>query len=93
MYKLKIRTLAQQDIQNIIDYYDEINSKITDRFLNMLFTELEIIKENPLIFAIKYRKTRVSYLKKFPFGIHFKITNKTIHILAIMHTSKNPRNF
>ena len=90
MYNLKIRTLAQQDIQEIIDYHDKINAKITNHFLNNLFTKLETIQTTPLIFSEKYKKTRVAYLKKFPFGIHFLIDNKTIHILAIIHTSRNP---
>ena len=36
MYKLKIRTLAQQDVQEIINYYDIINQNITNRFLEKL---------------------------------------------------------
>ena len=58
MYNLKIRTLAQQDIQEIIDYYDKINVKITNLFLDNLFTKLETIQAIPLIFPIKYKKNK-----------------------------------
>ena len=55
MPRLKIRLLAQQDVQEIVDYYDAINPEITNRFLEKLFSELEIIKQNPEIFAKKYQ--------------------------------------
>jgi plasmid stabilization system protein ParE len=91
MNLLKIRFHARNDIQEIVTYFDEINPKITDSFLKDLFDELEIIKENPLIFVVKYKETRVRYLKRFSYGIHYVFTNKTVHILAIFHTSRNPK--
>jgi len=90
MYNLRIRTLARQDIQDTINYYDKINPKITDRLLNELFAEFKLIKTNPYIYSEKYKTTRVAYLKKFPFGIHFIVTDKNIDILAVLHTGRNP---
>ena len=53
MYQLHIRQLAKEDIQDIIDFYDENASKlITDRFLESLFINLEYIKSNPKSFQI-----------------------------------------
>ncbi len=91
MNLLKIRLLAKNDIQEITTYFDEINPKITDSFLADLFNEFEIIRENPQIFTIKYRETRVRYLKRFSYGIHFVFTSKTVQILAVFHTSRNPK--
>ncbi len=59
MFKLNIRLLAMQDIQETLDYYDEISFKITDKFLDQLYEEFDSIISNPNSFQIKYRKTRV----------------------------------
>ncbi len=91
MYELRIRTLAQQDVQEIIDYYDSINPSLTEQFLNILFNKIETIKTNPLLFSKKYKETRMSYLRKFPFNIYYQINNENIDILAITHTSRNPK--
>jgi len=63
MFTINIRLLAKQDIQEVVNYYDDISTKFT----------------------------RVSYLKNFPFGIHFLIQVNSIEILAIIHTDKNPK--
>jgi len=41
MYNLRIRTLAQQDVQEIIDYYDSINFRLTERFLKKLYFQID----------------------------------------------------
>ncbi|WP_083139797.1 type II toxin-antitoxin system RelE/ParE family toxin [Polaribacter reichenbachii] len=79
-------------MQGIVDYYDEnASSYVTDKFLESLYAEFDFIKMKPNSFQIKYRDSRVRYLKSFPFGIHYRIKNKTIiEILAVLHTSRNP---
>ena len=95
MYQLQIRKLAKKDIQDIVDYYDENASTfVTDRFLENLFTEFEYIKSKPKSFQVKFKNTRVSYLKSFSFGIHYRIKeNSKIEILAILHTSRSPKTW
>lgn len=92
MYQLKIHRLAQDDIYQIIDYYGDVADYSTDAFIKDLFSAFETIRKNPFLFQLKYRNTRVCYLKKFPFGIHYQINNagKTVEILAVLHMSRNP---
>ena len=95
MFQLQIRELAKVDIQEIIDFYNEnTSSLITDKFIENLFIELEFIKNNPTSFQIKYKKSRVRYIKNFPFGIHYRIKeNFVVEILAVLHTSRNPKTW
>ncbi len=90
MLQLHIRVLAREDIQQVVDYYDEKSAHITDKFLNSLYTEFDIIVDNPALFQVKYRKTRVRYIKGFPYGIHYILKEQTIEVLAVLHTSRNP---
>lgn len=91
MFQLYIRKLAQQDIQEAVDYYDEKSTQIADKFLEHLYAEFETITTNPELFQEKYKKTRVRYLKTFPFGFHYIIKSSTIEVLAVLHTSRNPK--
>ena len=93
MFNLEIRSLARGDIQEIVDYYDKVASSLADRFLDELFAGLELLQQQPELFQIKYRKTRVKYLKQFPFGIHYMIESKAVVILAIIHTRRDPKNW
>lgn len=91
MSSLQIRTHAQLDIQEIVDYYDGISSVITDKFLDQLYQSLDFLAEHPKNFQVKYRNTRVYYLKDFPFGIHYLESNDLVVVLAVLHTSRNPK--
>ena len=90
MFVLNIRITAKDDIQQIVDYYDEINKNISDVFLEELFTNLDHIRSNPFAFQKKYKNIRVCYLKSFSFGIHYRVIEKVIEVLAVLHTSRNP---
>ena len=90
MFLFHIRVLASEDIQQIVAYYEEKLLYATDRFLENLYIELDVIKENPELFQRKYRHTRVRYIKGFPYGIHYILNEKIIEILAVLHTSRNP---
>jgi len=91
MFQLNIRVLAKEDIQQIVEYYEEKAPYALDGFLQILYAEFDVIKKNPGIFSKKYRSTRVRYLKKFPYGIHYILKGNTVDILAILHTSRNPK--
>ena len=86
MFLFHIRVLASEDIQQIVAYYEEKLLYATDRFLENLYIELDVIKENPELFQRKYRHTRVRYIKGFPYGIHYILNEKIIEILAVLHT-------
>lgn len=92
MFLLRIRILAQEDANEIFEYYDNINSTLAIRFLNSLYSELDAIAENPEIFQYKYKNIRVRYLQKFPFGIHYRLVDKEIiEILSFIHASRDPK--
>jgi toxin ParE1/3/4 len=90
MFQLHIRLLAREDIQIAVNYYEEKASHITDAFLESLYLEFDVISSNPELFQQKYRKTRVRYIKGFPYGIHYIIKEQKIEVLAVLHTSRNP---
>ena len=91
MSTLQIRTHAQLDIQEIVDYFDDISVAITDKFLNQLYQSLDYLAKNPKKNQVKYRNTRVYYIKGFPFGIHYLEKGDQVIILAVLHTSRNPK--
>ncbi len=51
------------------------------------------IQKNPLKIQIRYEQIRVSFLKKFPYGIHFNVTENIILIIAVFHTAVDPKKW
>ena len=90
MANFSTRPLAQQDIQEVVDYYDDINPKLADSFLVELEQCYNKIKQIPEGFQKRLGNIRTAFLKNFPFGVYYKIYGGKIVVIAILHTSKNP---
>ena len=92
MYKLVFQPLAFKDIQEITNYYDLISPQLSNSFLNELEKAKDHIEKMPESSSLKYDKIRVVYLKRFRYGVYFKIypNLKIVNIIAIMHTSRHP---
>ncbi|NOX84588.1 MAG: type II toxin-antitoxin system RelE/ParE family toxin [Chlorobi bacterium] len=90
MHSLSIRPAAKNDIQDIVDYYDNLSPKLTDNFLNELDTCIEDIRKMPKAYQKRFHEIRVIFLKRFPFGVFYKMYGKKVVVIAVLHTSRNP---
>ena len=88
-YNLKIDEQARKDLQNSSQYYKEILTPLSEKFKLELRKEFKQIKRNPLVFQERYKGVRIAFLKKFPFGVHFKVFDNQIEVIKILHTKQN----
>ena len=89
-YQIIYHTDAENEIKNAKKYYKEQQAGLEKRFALAVKETITYIIENPLLFEVKYRNTRVAFTKVFPFGVHYHFDdNNIITILTILHTSKN----
>lgn len=92
-YEIIIDPLASIDINKSIDWYNNTKKQLGNSFFLKVQETIKHVKENPYSFIIRYKNTRTAPIKKFPFMVHYTIdeNNKTIPILAVLHTSRNPK--
>ncbi|MCF2496142.1 type II toxin-antitoxin system RelE/ParE family toxin [Dyadobacter chenhuakuii] len=95
MYKPVILPLAKQDIQDAAIWYNEQQADLGKRFLRFVRSKVKRISENPQLYPARYSDVRTAVLDVFPFMIHFQVNEKerTILIIAVLHTSLNPENW
>ncbi|MCF8427959.1 MAG: type II toxin-antitoxin system RelE/ParE family toxin [Bacteroidia bacterium] len=93
-YKIILEPGAFSDIQESIDYYNKKQIGLGKRFHQIVKSSFDAIKISPY-YQIRYSNVRCFYTKPFPFLIHFSLNEqaKIIHILAVLHTSKDPKNW
>jgi len=96
-YNLKIVHLpaVRDDILEAVEYYKNISPELAAQFLSRIREAKEYISHSPVGFQIKYKNVRTLMLKQFPYHIHFIVDNThgLIVILAIIHASKNPKDY
>lgn len=95
MYKLTLLPLAKEDIKQAAKWYNEKQRGLGKRFIKEVRKSVSYIKQNPKLYNIRYEQTRTSVLNVFPFMIHYYLEDETntILIVAVLHTSRNPKNW
>lgn len=77
-----------EDYYNGMNRYDKISENLADKFYDLFWSTMHIVKENPLIFQIRYRNIRIAFTPTFPYGIHFIVENNLITIYKVLHTKR-----
>jgi mRNA-degrading endonuclease RelE of RelBE toxin-antitoxin system len=92
-YMVKIDPDALNDIQMITNWYNEQQKGLGGRFQKTTIQQINSLKKDPHIYAIRYNEIRCMSIKKFPYMIHFFINdeNNTVEVLAVINTDRNPK--
>ena len=88
VYKIIVKPKAEEDFIKAIEYYNEKRENLGSTLFFEISSIIERIKENPELFQKKYKDFRISFTKKFKYGIHFTIEKESIFIHAVLHTSQ-----
>ena len=94
-YSIEIADAAEDDIREAFLWYEDQKEDLGSLFENHTNKAIDSIQSNPLKTQIRYDNTRVSFLEKFPYGIHFQANEKEKYILivAVFHTSRDPKKW
>lgn len=93
--KLIYSRFVKDDLKEINEWYKEINKGLWNSFTEEFRLKINLIKENPLSFELKYNNIRIIFLKKFPYGIHYSYNaeENIIEIYSVFHTSRDPEKW
>ena len=92
VFKIKILPLAENEIDDSIEFYESRSKGLGKQFMSYLQSYLKVLKTNPQLFEIKkepgYRELT---LVKFPFVIIYEIIENEVIVYSVFHTSRNPQ--
>ena len=75
----------ESDLTDAYDYYELQLPGLGSDFLLSVEATLNHIQREPLHFQKIYRNKRKANLRRFPYGVFFLLSKKTIYILAVTH--------
>ena len=92
-FQLVILEKAYQEIEKARDYYENNQINLGTSFTNEVFSILEILESNPLLFPVKFNNIREAVINKFPFVVIFEVLpNNEIIVLSVFHFRRNPED-
>ncbi len=88
--KIILHPLAEEDLDESIRYYVNIDKNLKNKFLKELDYTFNQIKDNPNLYPLVTKHSHKKVMQKFPYIIYYTTYDNNINILAIFHTSRNP---
>ena len=85
-----VRPLAEADLEQAANWYDEEQAGLGSRFLSDVDQVFERIRERPQQFPEVSGDIRRALLHTFPYAVYFRETDETIRVLAVLHLRRKP---
>lgn len=91
-YHLVVTPAASDDIDAAMNWYDEQEEDLGNRFIVAVQSRFDDILQSPLFpRLLSVSSIRRIHLIHWPYFIYYRIKNETIRIIAVIHTSRDPK--
>jgi plasmid stabilization system protein ParE len=90
-YNIEFLPGAETDLDEVIDWYQQINAPLASDFFIKLDEALLTIRVNPQQFQKVYKTYRKFNLKRFPYKVIYRVEKQSIIVVAIAHHKRKIR--
>jgi toxin ParE1/3/4 len=84
---------ADADLKEALGWYEEIHSDLRLRFAVAVDAAVEVMARSPLAFQVVHAQIRRVGVRRFPYGLFFKVESNRIVVIACMHGRRNPKRW
>jgi plasmid stabilization system protein ParE len=88
-----VRPAAAADIGEAFLWYESQRPGLGDEFLAAAQAAIDAVSGNPLRFPVIRRETRRALLRRFPYGLYYRVYGDVVVVVACMHGRRNPRRW
>jgi len=90
---LRVRPAAAADIEDAYRWYEARRPGLGDDFLESVSTTLETIVRQPKRFPVVHRDLRRALLRRFPYGIFYRVQDEALMVVACFHAKRDPQTW
>ena len=88
-YELLIRGQAKRDIRRAAKWYERQRQGLGREFVVEVDVALARIEDNPEHYEIVHREIRHTILRRFPYGVFYRIRANKISVFAVVHLKRD----
>lgn len=90
-HQVRIRPEAQIELNQSVDWYEERQLGLGQRFIDSIDSAIQSIAESPEQAARVYKDVRCKSVKGFPYQVFYRIqAQNTVEVLSIFHVRQHP---
>jgi plasmid stabilization system protein ParE len=88
---LKFRAAASADVEEAYAWYEEQREGLGDEFRAAIDVAVDLISNNPKLWAVVHRDMRRILLRRFPYGLFYRIVGDELVVVACAHVRRHPK--
>ncbi len=88
-----VNPLAEEDIEEARAYYEARRVGLGDDFMERMREAVSHISAFPEIHALAHKDLRRGPIQRFPYAIIYRVDPTQITVVAVHHTSRDPRSW
>jgi plasmid stabilization system protein ParE len=92
-YTVVFRPQAEEEARAARKWYEEQRPGLGARFADAIDETLQRIASNPSGFPLVHGEIRRAVVRRFPFGVYFRVYCRDLVILAVTHGRRHPRRW
>ena len=81
---------ARRELLESVRYYEEQQAGLGRRFLEAATETIGRIQAHPNVYRVVSGTWRQCRVPRFPFGIVYRVANRRVEIIAVMHLHRRP---
>lgn len=82
---------AARDVEGAFLWYQRQRQGLGDEFLVALEDTVRLIAHNPEAFPLVYRDARRALLRRFPYGLFYRLAPEYVIVVGCFHAKRHPK--
>lgn len=87
---LLVRPDAAAEIEEAHFWYERQRPGLGGEFLDAVLVVIEVLRESPRRYRVVHRDTRRANLRRFPYGVYYRMIDADVVVIACFHGSRDP---
>lgn len=88
-YEILIRGRAKRDVRGAAKWYERQREGLGREFVSEVDVALARIAGNPHQYEVVHREIRHTILRRFPYGVFYRIRANKISVFAVVHLKQD----
>jgi plasmid stabilization system protein ParE len=93
MRRVIFRREGRQDVLEAYRWYERQRAELGVEFRDELEAVLDRIVKTPEAYPVVHRETRRARLRRFPYGVFYRVLDDAIVVIAVMHARRDPSSW
>lgn len=87
---LVLRPAAAADLDEAFHWYEAQRPGLGSQFLKAMEEVFQAVSETPPAYPVVHRDTCRAHVRRFPYGVFFRVVGDDIVVVACFHGKRNP---